>query len=115
MFADTAAGKLMPPYVVYKAERLYDRWCTGGPPGACHNRRKSGWFDGPTFMEWFETMVVPWAKKIQGVKVIIGDNLSSHLNIEILKTCQKLNIRFVFCLQTQPTSYNHWMWNFLDP
>lgn len=96
MFAATAAGELMPPYVVYKAERLYDRWCTGGPPGARYNRTKSGWFDGPTFMEWFETMVIPWAKKLQGVKVIIGDNLSSHLNIEILRTCQKLNIRFIF-------------------
>lgn len=96
MFAATAAGDIMPPYVVYKAERLYDKWCIGGPPGARYNRTKSGWFDGPTFMEWFETMVVPWAKKLQGVKVIIGDNLSSHLNVEILRTCQKLNIRFVF-------------------
>lgn len=96
MFAATAAGGLMPPYVVYKAERLYDKWCSGGPPGTRYNRTKSGWFDGPTFMEWFVTMVVPWAKKLQGVKVVIGDNLSSHLNIDILRFCQKLNIRFVF-------------------
>lgn len=96
MFAATASGKLMEPYVVYKSERLYDKWCIGGPPNTRYNRTKSGWFDGVTFMNWFETVVVPWAKKLSGTKVIIGDNLSSHLNIEVLRNCQRLGIKFIF-------------------
>ena len=96
MFAATASGQLLEPYVVYKAERLYDKWCVGGPPKVRYNRTKSGWFDGPTFLEWFETVLVPWAKKLSGTKVIIGDNLSSHLNIDILRHCQRLGIKFIF-------------------
>lgn len=96
MFAATASGELLPPYVVYKAERLYDKWCIGGPQNARYNRTKSGWFDGATFSEWFNTLVVPWARKLTGTKVVIGDNLSSHLNIEILRACQRLDIKFIF-------------------
>lgn len=31
MFAGTASGLLLPPYVVYKAEHLHDSWMDGGP------------------------------------------------------------------------------------
>lgn len=95
MFAASATGERLPLYVVYKAERLYDRWITGGPPHTIYNRTKSGWFDAATFQDWFSKVVVPWAKRNTDTKVVIGDNLSSHINIDILKSCQRLNIRFV--------------------
>ena len=31
MYCGSAAGLLLPPYVVYKAEHLWDSWCMGGP------------------------------------------------------------------------------------
>lgn len=96
MFAGTAAGEIFPPYVVYKAERLYDQWCIGGPPNTRYNRTKSGWFDAATFSDWFEKMVIPWARRLEGPKAIIGDNLSCHLNINILQHCQRLRIKFIF-------------------
>lgn len=96
MFAVTASGEILPPYTVYKAERIYDQWCVGGPPGARYNRTKSGWFDSASFQDWFMKVVLPWAKKLEGPKVLIGDNLSSHINIEVLRECQRANIRFVF-------------------
>lgn len=95
MFSATATGEMLPLYVVYKAERLYDRWLSGGPPKTVYNRTKSGWFDAPTFQDWFTKVVLPWAKKTEGPKVIIGDNLSSHINIDVLQQCQRNNIRFV--------------------
>lgn len=97
MFAATATGKLLPLYVVYKSERLYDRWVSGGPPQTVYNRSKSGWFDSGTFEDWFQKIIVPWAIKDNNCpKVVIGDNLSSHINVDILRACQRLNIRFVF-------------------
>ncbi|CAB3225831.1 unnamed protein product [Arctia plantaginis] len=33
MMAGTAAGELLPPYVIYKANNIYDTWTTGGPKG----------------------------------------------------------------------------------
>uniref|UniRef100_A0A6P7GEX9 Jerky protein homolog-like n=1 Tax=Diabrotica virgifera virgifera TaxID=50390 RepID=A0A6P7GEX9_DIAVI len=96
MFAATATGERLPLYVVYKAERLYDRWITDGPPRTLYNRTKSGWFDASTFQDWFFKVVLPWSKRDNSTKVLIGDNLSSHLNIEIIRACQTANIRFVF-------------------
>ncbi|KAJ8926170.1 hypothetical protein NQ314_021484 [Rhamnusium bicolor] len=93
MFAATAAGILMPLYVVYKSDRIYDQGVIGGPPGIIYNRTKSGWFDGPTFQDWFNKVIIPWASE---PKIIIGDNLLSHLNVEVIRACQKYNIKFVF-------------------
>lgn len=53
MFCGNADGsKFLPPYVVYKAEHLWNSWKNGGPPGTRYNRTKSGWFDLNTFEDW---------------------------------------------------------------
>lgn len=96
MFAGTADGKLLAPYVVYKSLHLWDSWCQGGPKGTRFNRSKSGWFDACTFEDWFRTIVIPWARRLSGQKIIIGDNLSSHLSIDIIKECKKYDIVMTF-------------------
>ncbi|KAJ8926240.1 hypothetical protein NQ314_021404 [Rhamnusium bicolor] len=96
MFAATAAGTLMPLYVVYKSDRIYDQGVIGGPPGTIYNRTKSGWFDEPTFQDWFNKVIIPWARSSPEPKIIIGDNLLSHLNVEVIRACQRYNIKFVF-------------------
>nr|XP_034838359.1 uncharacterized protein LOC117994536 [Maniola hyperantus] len=96
MFAASADGSLLPLYTVYKSEHLWSAWCVGGPPEARFNRTKSGWFDATVFEDWFRCVVIPWATKFDGPKVIIGDNLSSHLNVTILRLCEKHDIRFAF-------------------
>ncbi|CAF4101540.1 unnamed protein product [Rotaria magnacalcarata] len=35
MFCASATDFLLPPFVVYKSKRLYQEWCSGGPPEAC--------------------------------------------------------------------------------
>lgn len=95
MFSACADGTLLAPYVVYKSECMWTQWVEDGPNDARYNRTKSGWFDASTFLEWFTTIVVPWAKKLDGPKVIIGDNLSSHVNIDVVELCEKHNVRFV--------------------
>ena len=102
IFSGTADGKLLPVYVVYKSQYLLKSWTTGGPKGARFNRSKSGWFDAICFDDWFRTVVVPWARKIEGKKVVIGDNLSSHFSPEVLKLCKDHNISFV-CLVPNST------------
>ncbi|KAG5878010.1 hypothetical protein JTB14_025465 [Gonioctena quinquepunctata] len=42
MFACTASGKFLPPYIVYKADNLWSTWTEFGPDGARYNRTKSG-------------------------------------------------------------------------
>lgn len=107
MFSASASGVIFPPYVVYKADNLWTNWCANGPDGTRYNRTKSGWFDADTFEDWFNSIIIPWAEKTRDPKVLIGDNLSSHMNISIISKCQELNIRFIFLPpnsthQTQP-------------
>ncbi|KAJ8940793.1 hypothetical protein NQ314_010603 [Rhamnusium bicolor] len=45
MMAGSAAGVMLPPYVVYRSEHLYDTWKEHGPPGCRYGRTKREWFD----------------------------------------------------------------------
>ena len=37
MFCASATGFLLPPYVIYKAKRLFHTWCVGGPADTGYN------------------------------------------------------------------------------
>ncbi|KAG5891187.1 hypothetical protein JTB14_004488 [Gonioctena quinquepunctata] len=81
MFAAFGSGELLPCYVVYKAQNMYDSWATGGPPRT---------------------------RKLPGKKILIGDNSSSHLPIQSIEECFANNISFIFLpsnstLLTQPS------------
>ncbi|KAJ4433576.1 hypothetical protein ANN_15885, partial [Periplaneta americana] len=96
MFAGTASGHCLPPYVVYRSEQLYHTWIEGGPPGTRLNCSKSGWFEGQIFEDWFFTTVLPYCRRLGNhPKVIIGDNLASHISTNVIETCEKNNITFV--------------------
>lgn len=59
----SAAGDMLPPYVVYKYVHLYDYWCVAGPERTCYNRPKSGWFDSASFEDWFEKIALKHLKR----------------------------------------------------
>ena len=98
MFAVTASGKTLPPYVVYKAIGLYDSWCEGGPAGTVYNRTQSGWFEGKTFEHWFEAIALPYLRRLDGKKCVIGDNLSSHISARTLRLCEENFSNVLGCL-----------------
>lgn len=62
MMCGNAAGEMLSPYVVYKAEHLWDTWTEGGPEGCRYDRTKSGWFDMATFEDWFFSCLLPEPK-----------------------------------------------------
>lgn len=91
MFAGTATGVLLPIYIVYKSDHLYDTWIQNAPKGTRFNRSHSGWFDTKIFEDWFFSIVLPYLKKNDNQKkVMIGDNLA-----KVLKFCVDNNISFV--------------------
>lgn len=96
MFCASATGELLPIYVVYKATNLYNKWTEGGPPHTRYNRSKSGWFDSTCFSDWIKTVIIPRLRNIEGTKVLIGDNLSSHISLEVIQLCELYDIKFVF-------------------
>ncbi|KAJ8917940.1 hypothetical protein NQ315_002635 [Exocentrus adspersus] len=66
MFAIAGNGARLPPYVVYRAKHIYE--------GV--DRRGIG-------------------RKLEGPKLLIGDNLKSHLTIDVIQECEKNDIKFV--------------------
>lgn len=110
MFSGNGEGNILPPYTVYKAEHLWETWCTGGPKSARFNRRRSGWFDGYIFSDWFMMVFLPTANKQNGIKIIIGDNLSRQL----CHSVKPMTYVLFFYLPTAPTSHNLWSSHFSD-
>lgn len=114
MLCISASGVCLPPYVVYKANNIWDTWRIGGPKGkpfcsnkCCsrgsrYNRSNHGWFDAVCFVDWFKMCFLPHALEIPGAKALLGDNLSSHFTPEVLNLCKEHNIRFI-CLPPNAT------------
>lgn len=114
MMCGSASGVLLPPYIIYKGEHLWDTWKQGGPKGspccsepccrsgARYSRTKHGWIDSETFDDWFQSCFLPHARRLPGKKVLLGDNLSSHLNANVIKKCEEHNIAFT-CLPPNST------------
>ena len=100
MFCGSADGKMLPPMIVYKAQNLYQSWTERGPKNAIYGCSKSGWFDSCLFHRFFFELMLPRLKRIPGKKVLLRDNLSSHINLDVSP-------------QTAPTSSSLLMWPFL--
>lgn len=95
MVCGNANGEVAPLYVNYKSQKLWSTWTENGPPNTRYNRTSSGWFDYQTFEDWFINLLLPILKRQEGLKAIIGDNLSSHLNLQVIQECEANNIKFV--------------------
>lgn len=102
MFCGSASGELLPPYVVYKGANVYDSWCTGGPKGTVYTSSPSGWFDMYIFAEWFKKVFLPHVRRLPGSKVLVGDNLASHISLEVIQICREEHIQFI-CLPPNST------------
>jgi hypothetical protein len=88
--------------VVYKALNVYTSWCERGPKGAIYSSSKSGWFDSFQFEKWFFDLMLPHLKKLPGKKMLVGDNLSSHISSSVIQACKANQIEFV-CLPPNST------------
>ena len=108
MLAGTASGELLPPFVMYKCQskpgRIKESWQKDyPPPKTFYSSSSTGWFDIKGFEVWFKAVIVTWAKKLTGKKVILADNESLYTTDYILKTCERLNIHLIFL----PKNWSH--------
>lgn len=88
MFSGNAAGELLPPYVVYLAQHMWTTWTENGPKGCRYKTSPSGWFDAAIFTDWLKYQMIPRLKKLNGKKILICDNLSSHITLDSLQVCR---------------------------
>ena len=85
MMCGSVAGELLPPFVLYEATKIWNTWTKGGPKYCRFQSTKSGWLDSLAFNNWFESLMFPKLKKLFGKKVLIADNISTHLNVTIFQ------------------------------
>ena len=106
MFAGTADGTILAPYVVYKAKSVKPEWQAEFPePAAYYSCSPSGWFRGSQFAEWFKRVVIPWADQWPTAsKLVLCDNLASHFSPEVMDLCVKHRISFN-CFPTNTTHF----------
>jgi hypothetical protein len=61
-------------------------------------------FDGFIFKDWFVKVFLPASRRLKGRKLLLKDNLSSHLSVEVINLCKKNAIEFV-CLPPNSTHF----------
>lgn len=101
MFSGTAAGELLPLYMVYKSRYMWQSWTTGGPKGAWFNRSKVDGLMAYVLATGSELWFFHGQEK-KGRKVVIEHNLSSYFSTDVLKLCKDHNI-FCVCLAANST------------
>src|SRR5438552_1923258 len=87
MMAIAGCGTPLPPYTIYKSKEICSSWTENGVEGSGYNRNKSGWIETCIFEHWFESIILPYFKRFEGPKALIGDNCSSHLSINVINKC----------------------------
>ena len=95
MFAVTADGTLLPPYLCSKTQPIA-REARDPFPSAVYGSSPTGWFTMNVFEDWFEKVIVPWAEAPErGLnRVIVGDNLSSHFSPKVMELAGKHGVSF---------------------
>jgi hypothetical protein len=72
---------------IYKAGNLYQSWMERGPPGTKYSVSANGWFDTYNFEKFFFEIALPYLRRKEGKKMLIGDNLSSHISASVIEEC----------------------------
>ena len=60
-----AFGNFLPHQVVYKGRKLMKAWFQGGDSDAYYSTSKSGWMESENFIEWFRSIFLVHANKLQ--------------------------------------------------
>lgn len=59
VFCGNALGNFLPPYIIFRGNKLDTDWLVGGPPQAKMTSTSSGWIEIVAFEEWFINHFVP--------------------------------------------------------
>ncbi len=87
-----AAGNYLPHQIIYKGKYLMQDWCKGGAKNVYYNTSESGWMEAEQFIEWFKTVFLSHANKLEGTKLLFLDGHASHISLELKKLAIANNI-----------------------
>ncbi|XP_065188306.1 uncharacterized protein LOC135819081 [Sycon ciliatum] len=89
-----ACGNHLPPQLIYNRAQLTTRLVENGPPGAIYCTSKTGSMDRELFQSWFKDLFLTSTSR-EKTQLILMDNHSSHISVEILELARKSNVVFI--------------------
>jgi len=119
LIAISAAGQVLPPFIIYSGKNLMDKWCRGGPPGAHYavtekvnikfcfpvffifSPSYQGWINSWSFEYWMREMFIPATSHINRPLLLIVDGHAAHVNLNVIQLMQQHQI---ICLMLPPHS-----------
>jgi hypothetical protein len=121
LIAISAAGQVLPPFIIYSGQNLMDSWCKNGPTGThyavtdkvnikfcfCYfftfsfSFSNQGWINSWAFEYWLREMFIPATSHINRPLLLIIDGHAAHVNINVIKLMQEHHI---VCLMLPPHS-----------
>ncbi|XP_022111738.1 chromatin assembly factor 1 subunit A-like [Acanthaster planci] len=99
----SASGSVLPPFIIFKGQRLNVGLTANAPPGTLFGTSKSGFIDAELFGTWFTKLFLPSIPPTRPVLLIL-DGHASHINIETLR-CARENSIHMYCLPPHTTNH----------
>ena len=92
----SAAGYVLPPFVVYDRKTLKSEMYTGEVPGTMYGLSDSGWMTSELFDLWFVHHFLPHAPSARPLLLLL-DGHSSHYNPAVIRKAAEEKV-IMFCL-----------------
>ncbi|CAF1403252.1 unnamed protein product, partial [Didymodactylos carnosus] len=93
----SATGTILPPYIIYKAKRLFGEWCINGPPGSGYATTPNGWMNKNAFFMWFKDIFLTSVKDVNRPILLFLDGHKSHFMVKTIQLAIENQIMIV-CL-----------------
>ena len=88
--AVSALGETIPPYVIFKGERMSKDIKTDGLPGTEYRSSPTGWSNATLFLDFFKNHFLHHVKTRPCI--LLYDGHSTHVTFDIIETARKENV-----------------------
>ena len=91
----SATGYFIPPALIIPRVRRHSKYYVGAPAGTLELCNETGYMKSDLFVKWIEHFFA-YAKPTRDFPVLLLlDNHSSHVNIQVIDFCQRNNIHLL--------------------
>ena len=89
-----ALGTQIPPFFIFKGQRMNEDLFQGSTPGSAGTMSKSGWSNSTIVLEYLERHFVRYIQRQNASQpiLLIFDGHKSHINVPVLEWAQKNNV-----------------------
>jgi hypothetical protein len=97
VFFITALGTLLPPFVIYRSKKdvVPKHWEKPTDSDIRVGVSNRGWMTQSIMLQYWRTVLRPWAEEREGRKFIFMDNLSAHFSVEVLEEAAEVDVQFI--------------------